>query len=874
MRRSAAPSQIAASKRFKPPLRTNSVPNIAKDEAIRNRKSAHPDSALKCEKKENVNPLEPKKLKLHTAVRKFVAPVSCNVAKKGVESSYTSTVNLDEDPMKCFSVVYCKRSNKKHKKWEGDGILTVKGKTCVLKSNEGKNLSQTTSYSLNELKTLKSGEGLFIGGKEIEIMNPLKIEDYNSGKCFLGTSAAPKAVYSGVKSSCPKKMSQVFKNGQIPSAAPNKAPPKARHAVDSPNALVFPRPPEGHRKVFNAAKKDIVDVVLDPYLAVHMRPHQREGVLFLYSCVMGYRNVSQQGAVLADHMGLGKTLQCIALLWTLLKQSPYHGSPVIRRAVIVCPSSLVKNWGKEIKKWLGDERLKTFLIGDENKPKDFKHASIFPVMIISYEMFRKYLADIKKMNVDLIICDEAHRVKNSGVKITQALMSMACKRRVLVTGTPIQNDLGEFFALCDFCNPGALGSYSSFKKVFEEPIIFSKQPNCSEEDKNIGKCRSEELSNLTQSFILRRTQEVNYKYLPPKTETVVFCQLTPFQKKLYESLLSSPVLRACFDSGTRGSSHLTCITALKKVCNTPDLIYEESMNANSSEDSTPSLFSSCREVFLKEEMFEKGAIDKYWSGKFEVLARILENNEQNADSNEKVVIVSHFTQTLDCIEKFCTSKNLSFLRLDGSTPLQKRQQLVDTFNSKHSLYSVFLLSSKAGGVGLNLVGASILILYDIDWNPANDQQSMARVWRDGQTRHVQIYRLLSTGTIEEKIYQRQITKQALKDVVADGICDESKFSKDELRRIFSLKEATNSDTHDLLKCKKCEEVSVEQHHQGKSAASSTLQIDELLHSEHVNPACNPEKVSDRLLMSLKEKYEPITFLLRESMNEKGSDQSS
>lgn len=186
------------------------------------------------------------------------------------------------------------------------------------------------------------------------------------------------------------------------------------------------------------------------------------------------------------------------------------------------------------------------------------------------------------------------------------------------------------------------------------------------------------------------------------------------------------------------------------------------------------------------------------SGKLQVLGDMLAHLHCKGD---RVVLVSNYTQTLDLLQRLCENKGYEFMRLDGKTPTNKRQSLVDRFNDKYCKIFVFLLSSKAGGVGLNLIGASTLILFDIDWNPANDLQAMARVWRDGQKKTVHIYRLLTTGTIEEKIYQRQTAKQGLSGAVADAKDSvKIEFSREELKDLFTLHENTLCLTHDLLEC--------------------------------------------------------------------------
>ncbi|XP_050172723.1 DNA repair and recombination protein RAD54B isoform X2 [Myiozetetes cayanensis] len=612
---------------------------------------------------------------------------------------------------KYFSVVWCKASKKKHKKWEGDAILITKGKSVILKDMEGKDIGR--------------------------------------------------------------------------------------------DSLVMPRPNASHQWAFNKSGLPVVDVVVDPYIANNLRPHQKEGIIFLYECIMGIRVSGRFGAILADEMGLGKTLQCIALVWTLLRQGPYGCKPVLKRALIVTPGSLVKNWKKEFQKWLGSERIKVFTVDQDHKVEEFTGSPLYSVMIISYEMLLRSLDQVQAVEFNLLICDEGHRLKNSTIKTTTALTSLSCERRIILTGTPIQNDLQEFYALIEFVNPGILGSLSTYRKIYEEPIVRSREPSAAKEEKELGEKRAAELTRLTGLFILRRTQEVINKFLPPKKESIIFCRPTALQLELYRKLLSSRVITSCLQGRLENSPHLICIGALKKLCNHPCLllkaIKDKSCDPVSEEHDESSLYEGVIDVFPQD--YTPDTFSETDSGKLQVLVKLLAAIRE-LNSSERVVLVSNYTQTLNVLQETCKRCGYSYTRLDGNAPVSQRQQIVDTFNSKFSPAFIFLLSSKAGGVGLNLVGASHLILYDIDWNPATDIQAMARVWRDGQKHTVHIYRLLTTGSIEEKIYQRQISKQDLSGAVVDlsKTSEHIHFSIEELKNLFTLHEDSSCVTHDLLEC--------------------------------------------------------------------------
>ncbi|XP_029426677.1 DNA repair and recombination protein RAD54B isoform X2 [Nannospalax galili] len=659
-------------------------------------------------------------------------------------------------------------------------------------------------YKFRELENLEESQTLMIGGKEIEILGTVSSDDFNSGRCFQcgrGSPAIPssqtarKCFSNPFKSICQSSLKEKRQN--------DFQNCKPRHDPHTPNSLVMPRPDKIHQWMFNKSCFPLVDVVIDPYLVHHLRPHQKEGIIFLYECVMGTRVNGRCGAILADEMGLGKTLQCISLIWTLQCQGPYGGKPVIKKTLIVTPGSLVNNWRKEFQKWLGSERIKIFTVDQDHKVEEFIKSTFYSVLIISYEMLLRSLDQIRTIKFDLLICDEGHRLKNSAIKTTTALVSLSCEKRIILTGTPVQNDLQEFFALVDFVNPGILGSLSSYRKIYEEPIIISREPSSSEEEKELGERRAAELTCLTGRFILRRTQEVINKYLPPKIENVVFCRPGTLQIELYQKLLNSQAVRFCLQGLLENSTHLICIGALKKLCNHPCLLFssmkDKERNSTCDKNEERNLCEGLLSVFPVD--YNPLQFSENESGKLQVLVKLLAVIHELRPT-EKVVLVSNYRRTLDILQEVCKRRGYACVRLDGQTPVSQRQQIVDGFNSKYSTDFIFLLSSKAGGVGLNLIGGSHLILYDIDWNPATDIQAMSRVWRDGQKHPVHIYRLLTTGTIEEKIYQRQISKQGLSGAVVDltKSSEHIQFSVEELKNLFTLHENSQCVTHDLLDC--------------------------------------------------------------------------
>lgn len=676
------------------------------------------------------------------------------------------------------------------------------------------------SYELE----LEPGKMLYVAGKEVEIESEIPRAEYLAGKQFLN-DAKPASTPPSLPRKTPilvkrseersrmlptgpsytslKRSSSALAGGSTTSSAKTLGAYKTpllqttvnsstnseavvpRHDPYAKGALVMPRPrslPEGKR---------VVDVVVDPLLTKSLRQHQREGVKFLYECVMGMRDFNGEGAILADDMGLGKTLQTIALLWTLLKQNPIHGDPpVIKKALIVCPVTLINNWRKEFRKWLGNERIGVFVFDDKQKRlTDFTRGRAYSIMIVGYEKLRTVQEGLAKgAGVDIIIADEGHRLKTLQNKSGQAIQSLNAAKRVILSGTPIQNDLREFFAAVDLVNPGVLGNFKSFIREFETPIVRSRQPEATKKDIEKGESRSEELRELTSKFILRRTADILSKYLPPKSEYVLFCKPTRTQANIYKAVLQSPIFQTAMGNA---ESALQLITILKKLCNSPSLLSAKN-NDDSPNETISALLSSLPPNLLRH--FSASS-----SAKVRVLDQILDS--MHSKTSEKIVLVSNYTSTLSLLATLLTSLGLPFLRLDGSTPAQKRQPLVDDFNRLPAeACFAFLLSAKAGGTGLNLIGASRLILFDVDWNPATDIQAMARIHRDGQKNHCRIYRVILKGSLEEKIWQRQVTKLGLADSVMENKDSVAQFSTAELRDLFRLDEESTCQTHDLLGC--------------------------------------------------------------------------
>eukprot|EP00092_Neocalanus_flemingeri_P023094 GFUD01025040.1.p1 GENE.GFUD01025040.1~~GFUD01025040.1.p1 ORF type:complete len:925 (+),score=337.10 GFUD01025040.1:29-2803(+) len=808
-----------------------------------------------------VTPAPPIPQARHSMFSLHRKPLSPHNGPTSLPTSQSTTV------FRYLACVWAKKSTRKHKKWEGDALLKVGTRSVVLIDMEGKEIGRSSGYKMTELSDLEDGGMLGVGGKEVEVTGEADattwdkmVKQATSAQVFTKKNKKkeeveePPLVPDNIPAAKTSLTAGKFKAFKIPGRlnstydqfTPERKVQPGVSMFDPGRAdgLVMPRPPAGHVLHMDVR---LVDVVVDPFISKNLRPHQRAGVLFLYSNLMGFKKVVVedkdmivQGAILGDEMGLGKTLQTVALIWTLLKQSPVAGSVLAKKVLIVAPSSLLKNWEAEFRKWLGSERITIHIADSGDKVANFRSYNSAPILVMSYEMLVRTLAEVQKISWDLVVCDEAHRMKNSMIKTSCSLGQLSCKRKLLLTGTPVQNDLGEYFSLVDAACPGLLGTRAKFRLV-EAMVELGRQPEASQEQQEEGRLAMEQLGESTRQIILRRTSDVINKYLPPKTVNVVFCRPSPYQARVYTSMVERLLDRVVNHPG----QHLAAISSMKKICNAPCLV-----------EDVPSLANGGPNTWEEQ------------AGKLATVTCLLLQLVNS--TQEKMVLVSLSTSTLDLLASLCDKYNISTCRLDGSTPPHTRQSMVDRFNNIQSDTRVFLLSSKAGGTGLNLIGASRLVLYDIDWNPATDLQAMARVWRDGQKKHCHVYRLLTTGTIEEKIFQRQMRKRGL-DTVGQQATP-SHFSTEELRDLFTFRDDTECETHDLLQCE-CEGSGVVEREEveqgevrscqlGRVVVEQSKRVEELMGWRHYTAP-----VEDRLedsLLGVASQF--VSFLLRRTQD--------
>eukprot|EP01129_Flabellula_baltica_P011803 TRINITY_DN5226_c0_g1_i1.p1 TRINITY_DN5226_c0_g1~~TRINITY_DN5226_c0_g1_i1.p1 ORF type:complete len:771 (-),score=153.12 TRINITY_DN5226_c0_g1_i1:7-2319(-) len=659
------------------------------------------------------------------------------------------TQEASEGDTVTWSVQYEKKA-KKQKKWV-DGYVTVDGtQVCLLDAKKKRIVKIFSNESF--IESIQPDETLVIGMYEV-LFEEIESDD-NSNEFKVIKKEKEDVVLNEDK---------IIRIERV-----SKKSYKAKYNITDPDAVILYEPEEEEGKLH---------VLVDPGLSRYFRPHQIEGVKFMYNCVMGFTTPNQYGCILADDMGLGKTLQSIAVMWTLLKQSPNAGKITTKNILVVCPTTLVKNWGKEISKWL-KLKAECVMISDQSKSNTIKILDHFqsiykPILIMSYEQCRIHIERLKKINFGLMICDEGHRLRNPSSKTTAAINSLPCRRRILLSGTPYQNNLEEFYALVDFVNPGVLGDPSDFKRKFTSPILLANNPKSDEDTIKKGVKRANKLYSITSQFLLRRNSTVLEDYLPPKNSFVLFCRPSDVQTNLYKSFLTE------IDTG--GTTALGSIAILTQLCSHPSIIYPKYIESNR------------KHKKILPPDFDHTQYRYEYSGKMDTVHHLLLKVRQENPS-DKVVLVSFSKKMLNYFELMCKSLDHQFSRIDGSTNPKERMDIVDEFNDPRSSTFIILLSAKAAGEGLNLIGANRLILYDCDWNPAYENQAMARIWRDGQKKEVFIYRLLSTGTIEEKIFQRQMEKQSMSSKVVGADFVSQRFTPEDLKRIFTLTENTDCET--------------------------------------------------------------------------------
>eukprot|EP00063_Salmo_salar_P048237 XP_014023072.1 PREDICTED: helicase ARIP4-like [Salmo salar] len=645
------------------------------------------------------------------------------------------------------------------------------------------------------------------------------------------------------------------------------------------------------------------DLFLAPQLARAVKPHQVGGIRFLYDNLVEslerYKGSSGFGCILAHSMGLGKTLQVISFIDILLRHTGAH------TVLAIVPVNTLQNWLAEFNLWLPTQEAlppdsdpaivtgRTFrvhILNDEHKTTVARAKVVEDwsrdggVLLMGYEMYR--LLSLKKSFVtgrkrkskkpqgpviidldeeerqqelmkgmekalarpgpDVVICDEGHRIKNCHASTSQALKNIRSRRRVVLTGYPLQNNLIEYWCMVDFVRPDFLGTRQEFSNMFERPILNGQCVDSTPQDARVMRYRSHVLHSLLEGFVQRRGHDVLRDQLPSKEEHVIMVRLSPLQRALYTEFMNR--FREAGNSGWLGLNPLKAFCVCCKIWNHPDVLYETLQKENLAneqdldlDDITAAANPRCPGASLKAKVADsansrgnvalpplnpiqeranqvityewaKDIMSNYQTGVLENSAKMLllfHLIDESVSRGDKILVFSQSLSTLTVIEGFLSRRplpagrvspdnqgqnqtwvrNINYYRLDGSTSASEREKLINQFNDPENTSTwVFLLSTRAGCLGVNLIGANRVVVFDASWNPCHDAQAVCRVYRYGQKKRCHIYRLVCDFTLEKKIYDRQVSKQGMSDRVVDDLNPVLTFTRKEVESLLHFAE--------------------------------------------------------------------------------------
>jgi len=472
--------------------------------------------------------------------------------------------------------------------------------------------------------------------------------------------------------------------------------------------------------------KEEVNVQPNILVGGTLKEYQLKGLQWMISL---YNN--NLNGILADEMGLGKTIQTISLLTYLIEKKKQNGP-----FLVIVPLSTLTNWNLEFEKWAPSIARVVYKgppTARKQQQQQLRYGN-FQVLLTTYEYIIKDRPVLSKIKWIHMIIDEGHRMKNSSSKLSATLTQYYVTRyRLILTGTPLQNNLPELWALLNFVLPTIFKSVKSFDEWFNTPFANTGGQDKMEltEEEQILVIRR--LHKVLRPFLLRRLKKDVEKDLPDKTEKVIKCKFSALQARLYKQMVTHNKLVVSDGkggkTGARGLSNM--IMQLRKLCNHPFVFDEVENQMNPLNTSNDLLWRT--------------------AGKFELLDRILPKYQQ---TGHRVLMFFQMTAIMDIMEDFLRYRGIQFLRLDGTTKSDDRSDLLREFNAPDSPYFMFLLSTRAGGLGLNLQTADTVIIYDSDWNPHQDLQAQDRAHRIGQKHEVRILRLISSNSVEEKILER------------------------------------------------------------------------------------------------------------------------
>lgn len=508
--------------------------------------------------------------------------------------------------------------------------------------------------------------------------------------------------------------------------------------------------------------------------------YQKTGVQWLWELYS-----QQVGGIIGDEMGLGKTVQITSFLAGL-----HYSKKLKKPTIVVCPATVMQQWVNEFHRWWPPLRVSILhtsgsgmldvkreaRIEDDLEEVDYTRKKTLGkgakaakrivdrvvrdghILVTTYSGLQTYAELLIPTDWEYAVLDEGHKIRNPNTAITIYCKELRTHNRVILSGTPMQNNLTELWSLFDFVFPMRLGTLVNFRNQFEIPIKQGGYANASNLQVETAMKCAETLKDTISPYLLQRFKIDVAADLPKKSERVLFCKLTKLQLESYQWFLSSEEMKSILN-GKRQA--LYGVDILRKICNHPDLVEHKTLS--------------------KKTGYAYGEGKK--SGKMQVVKALLEIWKRNG---HKTLLFAQHRIMLDILEDFVRClEGFNYRRMDGNTSIKDRQDLVDEFNNSPDIH-VFLLTTKVGGLGVNLTGADRVIIYDPDWNPSTDVQARERAWRLGQKREVEIYRLMTAGTIEEKIYHRQIFKQFLTNKILRDPKQRQTFQLRDLHDLFTL----------------------------------------------------------------------------------------
>lgn len=529
---------------------------------------------------------------------------------------------------------------------------------------------------------------------------------------------------------------------------------------------------QGYQNYYNVAHAIREEVKLQSSLMVNgsLKEYQIKGLEWLVSL---YNN--NLNGILADEMGLGKTIQTIALVTYLMERKRNHGP-----YLIIVPLSTMSNWILEFDRW-APSVIKIPYKGSVDMRKSLQSqikGTKFNVLLTTYEYVIKDKAVLAKLKWNYCIIDEGHRMKNHHCKLTQVLNThYMVPHRLLLTGTPLQNKLPELWALLNFLLPSIFKCCNTFETWFNAPFATTGEKVELNEEETILIIRR--LHKVLRPFLLRRLKKEVESQLPDKVEYVIKCNMSGLQRTIYRHMQSKGILltdtSAVIEKKNSHKTMMNTIMQLRKICN------------------HPFMFDHIEKCFADNNPLRGISGPDYYraSGKFELLDRVLPKLKL---TGHRVLMFCQMTRLMDIMEDYLSWKGLRFLRLDGSTKAEDRGALLKQFNDPQSEYFIFLLSTRAGGLGLNLQTADTVIIFDSDWNPHMDLQAQDRAHRIGQKNEVRVLRLVTVNSVEEKILAAAKYKLNLNEkIIRAGMFDNKSTGQERREFLQAILSITDND---------------------------------------------------------------------------------